>query len=198
MDAFNNLLLTLDRFLGGAVWFPYLLLGTGLFFTLYLGVPQVRYFGRAWRVLRNGNDEKGAEGDTSHYQALTTALSGTVGTGNIGGVGLAIYLGGPAALFWMWATAFFGMTTKFVEVSLSHKYREKADKQGIADKGFEMERRLPIRKHQDNPVYAGLIEEMDDAVGQVLNTLEMNRKVMLYWKAYLLGKKYKNLLRKEY
>jgi len=145
MDAFNNLLLTLDRFLGGAVWFPYLLLGTGLFFTLYLGVPQVRYFGRAWRVLRNGNDEKGAEGDTSHYQALTTALSGTVGTGNIGGVGLAIYLGGPAALFWMWATAFFGMTTKFVEVSLSHKYREKAEDGTMAggpmyfmDKGLNM------------------------------------------------------------
>lgn len=127
MDAFNNILLTLDQFLGGAFWFPYLLLGTGFFFTIYLGVPQVRYFGRAWGVLRNGSDEKGAEGDTTHFQALTTALSGTVGTGNIGGVGLAIYLGGPAALFWMWATAFFGMTTKFVEVTLSHKYREKTE-----------------------------------------------------------------------
>ncbi len=125
MDIFNNFLLTLDSFLGGAFWFPYLLLGTGLFFTIYLGVPQVRYFGRAWRILRGDKDAVGAEGDTSHYQALTTALSGTVGTGNIGGVGLAIFLGGPAALFWMWATAFFGMTTKFVEVSLSHKYREK-------------------------------------------------------------------------
>lgn len=125
MDLFNNILLTLDGLLGGAFWFPYLLLGTGLFFTIYLGVPQVRYFGRAWRVLRGDKDAQGAEGDTSHYQALTTALSGTVGTGNIGGVGLAIFLGGPAALFWMWATAFFGMTTKFVEVSLSHKYREK-------------------------------------------------------------------------
>lgn len=125
MDLFNNFLLTLDSFLGGAFWFPYLLLGTGLFFTIYLGVPQVRYFGRAWRVLRGDKDAQDAEGDTSHYQALTTALSGTVGTGNIGGVGLAIFLGGPAALFWMWATAFFGMTTKFVEVSLSHKYREK-------------------------------------------------------------------------
>ncbi|MDB4816442.1 alanine:cation symporter family protein, partial [Gammaproteobacteria bacterium] len=58
------------------------------------------------------------------FQALTTALSGTVGTGNIGGVALAIFLGGPAAIFWMWVTAFFGMTTKFVEVTLAHKYRE--------------------------------------------------------------------------
>lgn len=62
-------------------------------------------------------------GDTTHFQALATALSGTVGTGNIGGGAFAIYLGGPAALFWMWATAFLGMTTKFVEVSVSHKYR---------------------------------------------------------------------------
>ena len=63
-------------------------------------------------------------GDTSHFQALTTALSGTVGTGNIAGVALAIHLGGPAALFWMMVTAAVGMTTKFVEVTLSHKYRE--------------------------------------------------------------------------
>ncbi len=124
MDVFNQLLLAMDQYLGGAFWFPYLLLGTGLFFSIYLGLPQLRYFGRAWRVLRADKDSRDAAGDTSHYQALTTALSGTVGTGNIGGVALAIYLGGPAALFWMWATAFFGMTTKFVEVSLAHKYRE--------------------------------------------------------------------------
>jgi AGCS family alanine or glycine:cation symporter len=69
-------------------------------------------------------DEKGAKGDTTHFRALTTALSGTVGTGNIAGVALAIHLGGPAALFWMLVTAMLGMTTKFVEVTLSHKYRE--------------------------------------------------------------------------
>ena len=63
--------------------------------------------------------------ETSPFQALSTALSGTVGTGNIGGVAMAIFIGGPAALFWMWLTAFLGMTTKFVEVSLSHAYREK-------------------------------------------------------------------------
>ena len=73
-----------------------------------------------------------AEGDTTHLQALSTALSGTVGTGNIGGVAFAIFLGGPAALFWMWATAFVGMTTKFVEVTISHKYRVKDEKGEIA------------------------------------------------------------------
>jgi len=125
MDFLNNFFLTLDSFLGSAVWFPYVLLGTGLFFTLYLGFPQIRYFKHAWQVVTGKYDRKGDEGDTSHFQALTTALSGTVGTGNIGGVALALHIGGPAALFWMWMTAFMGMTTKFVEVTLSHKYREK-------------------------------------------------------------------------
>jgi alanine or glycine:cation symporter, AGCS family len=123
MNFLNDLLLKLDGMLGGAFWFPYVLLGTGLFFTLYLGFPQLRYFARALRIVRGKEDKKSMPGDTSHFQALATALSGTVGTGNIGGVAFAIYLGGPAALFWMWATAFFGMTTKFVEVTLSHKYR---------------------------------------------------------------------------
>ena len=111
--------------LGGAWWFPYVLLGTGLFFTIYLKFPQVRYFKHAWLVVTGKYDKAGAPGDTTHFRALTTALSGTVGTGNIGGVAFALFLGGPAALFWMWATAFFGMTTKFVEVTLSHKYRDK-------------------------------------------------------------------------
>jgi AGCS family alanine or glycine:cation symporter len=117
----------LDGLLGSAFYFPYLLLGTGVFFTLYLKVPQVRYFTHAWRVVRGKYDKPHHLGDATHFQALTTAIAGTVGTGNIGGVALAIYLGGPAALFWMWMTAFFGMTTKFVEVSLSHKYRQTDD-----------------------------------------------------------------------
>jgi AGCS family alanine or glycine:cation symporter len=115
----------MDGMLGGAWWFPYVLLGTGLFFTIYLKFPQVRYFKHAWKVVTGKYDKADSPGDTSHFRALTTALSGTVGTGNIGGVAFALFLGGPAALFWMWATAFFGMTTKFVEVTLSHKYRDK-------------------------------------------------------------------------
>ena len=125
MEAFHNLLKSMDGMLGGAWWFPYVLLGTGLFFTIYLKFPQVRYFKHAWKVVTGKYDKADAPGDTSHFRALTTALSGTVGTGNIGGVAFALFLGGPAALFWMWATAFFGMTTKFVEVTLSHKYRDK-------------------------------------------------------------------------
>jgi AGCS family alanine or glycine:cation symporter len=124
VDAVNDLLIFIDGYLGSAVWFPFLLLSVGIFFTLYLGFPQIRYFKHAVGVTTGRFDKAGAKGDTSHFQALATALSGTVGTGNIGGVALALHLGGPAALFWMWVTAFFGMTSKFVEVTLSHKYRE--------------------------------------------------------------------------
>ena len=124
MDAVNDLLILIDSYLGSAVWFPFLLLSVGIFFTLYLGFPQIRYFKHAIGITTGRFDKDGAKGDTSHFQALATALSGTVGTGNIGGVALALHLGGPAALFWMWVTAFFGMTSKFVEVTLSHKYRE--------------------------------------------------------------------------
>ena len=127
MQELNSFLSTLDGYIGGSDWFVYLLLGTGLFFTLYLGFPQIRYFRHALRVVSGKYDKKDAKGDTSHFQSLATALSGTVGTGNIAGVALAIHLGGPAALFWMIVTAFLGMTTKFVEVTLSHKYREFAE-----------------------------------------------------------------------
>jgi len=124
MQALNEIFATIDGYIGGSAWFVYLLIGTGLFFTFYLKFPQIRYFRHAFQMVTGKYDEKGAKGDTTHFRALTTALSGTVGTGNIAGVALAIHLGGPAALFWMLVTAMVGMTTKFVEVTLSHKYRE--------------------------------------------------------------------------
>ncbi|MBN23999.1 MAG: sodium:alanine symporter family protein [Alteromonadaceae bacterium] len=146
MEGFHDLLKMLDGMLGGAWWFPYVLLGTGLFFTIYLKFPQVRFFKHAWQVVTGKYDKKSSEGDTTHFRALTTALSGTVGTGNIGGVAFAIFLGGPAALFWMWATAFFGMTTKFVEVTLSHKYRVKtADGTMAGGPMYYMDRRLNMK-----------------------------------------------------
>jgi len=146
VEGFHDLLKMLDGMLGGAWWFPYVLLGTGLFFTIYLKFPQVRFFKHAWLVVTGKYDKKGSEGDTTHFRALTTALSGTVGTGNIGGVAFAIFLGGPAALFWMWATAFFGMTTKFVEVTLSHKYRVKtADGTMAGGPMYYMDRRLNMK-----------------------------------------------------
>lgn len=125
MRELNNFLSLIDSYIGSSAWFPYALLGTGLFFTIYLKFPQIRYFRFALKVVRGKFDKHDDEGDTSHFQALTTALSGTVGTGNIAGVALAVHIGGPAAVFWMLMTAAVGMCTKFVEVTLSHKYREK-------------------------------------------------------------------------
>lgn len=127
MQSINDFLLSLDGYIGGSAWFVYALLGTGIFFTFYLKFPQIRYFRHSIRIVSGKYDKKSDIGDTSHFQALATALSGTVGTGNIAGVAFAIYLGGPAALFWMLVTAMIGMTTKFVEVTLSHKYREIAE-----------------------------------------------------------------------
>lgn len=132
MQRLNEILGTIDSYIGSANWFVYFLLGTGIFFTFYLRFPQIRFFRHAIRIVRGKYDKKTDVGDASHFQALATALSGTVGTGNIAGVALAIHLGGPAAVFWMLMTAFLGMTTKFVEVTLSHKYREKDEKGHIA------------------------------------------------------------------
>ena len=144
--SFTDFFELLDGYLGSAAYFPIALLGVGVFFTLYLGFPQVRFFKHGWKVLMGKYAKDDDPGDTSHFQALSTALSGTVGTGNIGGVAFAIYLGGPAALFWMWATAFVGMTTKFVEVSISHKYR-KEDEQGFMAGGpmYYMEHGLNMK-----------------------------------------------------
>ncbi len=132
MQQLNDFLVKIDSYLGGHDWFVYFLLGTGIFFTFYLRFPQIRFFRHALRIVTGKYDKATDVGDTSHFQALATALSGTVGTGNIAGVALAIHLGGPSALFWMFMTAFLGMTTKFVEVTLSHKYREKDSKGHIA------------------------------------------------------------------
>lgn len=146
MEQLSSFLIALDGFLGSAQYFPILLLGVGIFFTIYLGFPQIRYFRHAWRILGGRYDDKEAPGDTTHFQALATALSGTVGTGNIGGVALALHVGGPAALFWMWATALFGMTTKFVEVLISYKYRV-VDEEGHMAGGpmYYMDRGMNMR-----------------------------------------------------
>ncbi|MBN2714866.1 MAG: sodium:alanine symporter family protein [Deltaproteobacteria bacterium] len=146
MDKLNQFLVKIDGYLGSSNWFPILLLGTGIFFTIYLKFPQIRYFRHALRILSGKYEKDTMPGDTTHFQSLTTALSGTVGTGNIGGVGLALFIGGPAALFWMWVTAFLGMTTKFVECTLSHKYRI-TSKDGTIAGGpmYYMERGLKMK-----------------------------------------------------
>jgi AGCS family alanine or glycine:cation symporter len=100
-----------------------LLLATGLFTTVVLRFVQARYIKHSIDVIRGKYDDPEHDGDLSHFQALTTALSATVGIGNIAGVATALHYGGPGALFWMWVTAGFGMALKFHECTLSMKYR---------------------------------------------------------------------------
>ncbi|HEX9700986.1 MAG TPA: sodium:alanine symporter family protein [Acidobacteriota bacterium] len=101
-----------------------LLLGTGVFLTLRLGFIQLRRLGHGFAVTAGVYDDPNEPGDVSHFQALTTALSATVGIGNIAGVAIAIHWGGPGALFWMWVTAGLGMATKYTEVTLAQRYRK--------------------------------------------------------------------------
>ncbi len=105
-----------------------LLFGTGLLLTVFTGFVQLRNFGKASRMVLSGavgkaKPESGGEGDISPFQALMTALSATVGNGNIAGVATAIAMGGPGAAFWMWITAVFGMATKYAEAVLAIQYR---------------------------------------------------------------------------
>jgi alanine or glycine:cation symporter, AGCS family len=100
-----------------------LLVGTGLVTTFRLGWVQIRRFRHGIRVVRGEYDDPEHKGDLSHFQALTTALSATVGIGNIAGVATAIHYGGPGALFWMWVTAIFGMALKYTECTLAMRYR---------------------------------------------------------------------------
>ena len=132
VNQFNDFLILLDSNLSGSWWFPALLIGTGIFFTIYLRFPQFRYFKSAIKIVSGKNTNTDSDGETTGFQALTTAMSGAIGTGNIGGVALAIWTGGPAAIFWMWITAIFGMTTKYVEVTLGHKYRTKLNDGSIS------------------------------------------------------------------
>lgn len=99
------------------------LLGTGLLTTFSLGWIQIRRFAHGLSVVRGRYDDPADAGDLTHFQALTTALSATVGIGNIAGVATAIHYGGPGALFWMWVTAVFGMALKYAECTLSMRHR---------------------------------------------------------------------------
>ena len=149
-----------------------LLVFSALFFTIYFGFPNLRYFGKAVNTVRGKYDEvegghsasetsmtidgdirdtirdESKEGEVSHFQALATAVSGTVGNGNIAGVALAIALGGPGATFWMIICGLLGMSTKFVECTLGVQYRDVGEdgtvyggpmyylSKGLKEKGF--------------------------------------------------------------
>lgn len=113
--------------ISGYVWGPpllILLVGTGLFLSVRLGFLQFKALPYALKLAFSpGKQDKKSKGDITHYQALTTALAATIGTGNIAGVATAVVLGGPGAVLWMWITALVGMATKYAEAILAVKYR---------------------------------------------------------------------------
>ncbi len=171
MQTVNDLLLKVDGLIGGSQWFVFLLLGVGLFFTIYLKFPQIRYFRHAIRCVSGKYDKASDKGDTSHFQALTTALSGTVGTGNIAGVAFAIHLGGPGALFWMLVTALIGMCTKFVEVTLSHKYRDFTENGQVSGGPmYYMKKRLNIKLPGGKLIKTGYVMGAFFAVATVISS----------------------------
>jgi AGCS family alanine or glycine:cation symporter len=141
---------------GGYPFVILLLVGSAAFFTLYFGFPNIKYFSTAINVVRGKYDDldkdessDSKDGEVSHFQALATAVSGTVGNGNIAGVALAIALGGPGATFWMIICGLIGMSTKFVECTLGVQYRDVDENgvvyggpmyylsRGLKEKGFE-------------------------------------------------------------
>lgn len=116
-------------FVNGILWDYVLiigLVGTGIFLSIALGFPQIKRFGKAAKKVFGGvfNKEKNKEGSMSSFQALATSIAAQIGTGNVAGVATAIAAGGPGAVFWMWLSAIFGMSTIIVEATLAQKYRE--------------------------------------------------------------------------
>lgn len=119
-DPFSSLGLNLEADVPFIVLWVVL---AGIFFTFWMKFINVRAFGHSWHLIRGKYNKPGERGEVSHFQALTTALSATVGLGNISGVAIAITMGGPGATFWMILAGFFGMSLKFAECTLGVKYR---------------------------------------------------------------------------
>jgi AGCS family alanine or glycine:cation symporter len=124
MDTLSGLLGAASSFIWGPWVLLWLLTVVGVFLTVGLRFYPWRHIGGGFRLLWQGRRGDHEEGDITPFQALMTALSATIGTGNIAGVATAIFLGGPGAVFWMWLTALFGMATKYAEAVLAVKYRE--------------------------------------------------------------------------
>lgn len=122
MDRLIEILGTLDGYAWGPVTII-LLLGTGIFLAFRMGFPQIRHFFHAIGLISGRYDNPEDEGTLTHFQALSAALSATIGTGNIAGVATAIAAGGPGAVFWMWLTGLFGMGIKYTECMLGFHYR---------------------------------------------------------------------------
>src|ERR1700712_5584739 len=120
MEQFQGYIDPIGNLLWGYILI-YVLLGAGLFFSFRTGFVQLRRFGLLWKLVLSSRT--GAEGGISSFQAFCIGLASRVGTGNIAGVAIAITIGGPGAIFWMWITAFLGMATGFVEATLAQIFK---------------------------------------------------------------------------
>ena len=160
-EAINNATAPIAELIGKIVFFKipigdanlpvvvlWLVVGA-VFFTIYMGFINLRGFKHAIELVRGDYSDPNSHGEVSHFQALATAVSGTVGIGNIGGVAVAVTVGGPGATFWLIVAGFLGMSTKFVECTLGVKYREEFEdghvsggpmyylRKGFSDRGME-------------------------------------------------------------
>jgi alanine or glycine:cation symporter, AGCS family len=161
----------------GLVWglpLVILLVGSGIFFTIYFGFPQLRLFGHALGIVSGKYDKPEDKGEISHFQALTAALSATVGLGNIAGVAVAISLGGPGAIFWLWIAGFIGMTTKFTEVCLSLMYRDVSEN-GTVHGGpmFVIKNALPKKYYPVAWIYAFFVVLSSFGAGNMFQSNQM-------------------------
>ncbi len=155
LDWFDHIIQWYNNYIG-VYAVLLMLLPTGLYFIIRLKFLNVTKLWHSIRVVAGKYDDKNDKGDVNHFKALTTALSATVGTGNIVGVSLAIYLGGPGAIFWMWVTGFLGMMLKYAECTLSHKYRTfKSD--GTVAGGPMYYIRIGISEIYNAPVFAKVL-----------------------------------------
>lgn len=144
MDFIDSIIVKYNEYIGGYLLLI-LLIPTGVYFVFKFRFLNITKLPHSFRIISGKYDKKGDTGDINHFRALTTALSATIGTGNIVGVALAIYFGGPGSVFWMWITGFLGMILKFVECTLSLKYR-KVNKDGSISGGPMYYMQLGLKK----------------------------------------------------
>ena len=123
LEFIDRIILIYNNYVGGYLVL-FILIPTGLYFLIRLKFLNVTKLWHSILIIAGKYDKPEDKGDVNHFKALTTALSATIGTGNIVGVSLAIYFGGPGAIFWMWITGFLGMILKYCECTISHKYRK--------------------------------------------------------------------------
>ncbi|MGI6441132.1 MAG: alanine/glycine:cation symporter family protein [Peptoniphilaceae bacterium] len=174
METLNTIVTAISD----VVWFPILvvaLVGLGAFSMIYLGFPQFTRFGKSFQQTFGGMFKKKEEGEVtsmSSFQALATAIAAQVGTGNVAGVATAIFSGGPGAIFWMWMSALFGMSTIFSEAILAQKYREVKDGEYIGGPAYYMSKGLKFKGNKAMAAFFAL--SLIIALGLIGNLVQSN------------------------